>query len=89
MRRRLRQKLGREPRSVKTTGFDGGKKLRGRKRRALVGIAGPEVEARLHSAKSPDQDGIWRLLDPARSRLPRLSCLRGDARLMARRLARV
>ena len=37
------------------------------------------VEARVHSAKVPDQDGIGVLLEPARSRLPRLSYLWVDA----------
>ena len=91
MRERLRAQLGRDPQpsggivdsqSVKTTGvggeqrgFDGGKKVRGRKRHILVDTEGLVVEARVHSAKVPDQDGIRRLLEPARSRLPRLSHL--------------
>jgi len=33
------------------------------------------VEARVHSAKVPDQDGVRRLLEPARGRLSRLSHL--------------
>jgi putative transposase len=72
--------------SVKTTGvggeqrgFDGGKKVRGRKRHILVDTEGLLVEARVHSARVPDQDGIRRLLDPARDRLPRLSYLWADA----------
>ena len=95
MRERLRAQLGRDPQpsagivdsqSVKTTGvggeqrgFDGGKKVRGRKRHILVDTEGLVVEARVHSAKVPDQDGIRRLLEPARSRLPRLSHLWVDA----------
>jgi putative transposase len=95
LRRRLREKLGRDPepsagivdsQSVKTTvvggeqrGFDGGKKVRGRKRHILVDTEGMVVEARVHSAKVPDQDGIRRLLEPARERLPRLSRLWVDA----------
>ena len=72
--------------STKTTGvggeqrgFDGGKKVRGRKRHLLVDTEGLVVEARVHSAKVPDQAGIKRLLEPARSRLPRLSHLWADA----------
>jgi putative transposase len=72
--------------SVKTTGvggeqrgFDGGKKVRGRKRHILVDTEGLVVEARVQSAKVPDQDSIKRLLEPARSRLPRLSYLWVDA----------
>ncbi len=95
LRRRLRKQIGRhsEPsagivdsQSAKTTGvggeqrgFDGGKKVRGRKRHILVDTEGLLVEARVHSAKVPDQDGIKRLLGPARDRLPRLSYLWADA----------
>ena len=95
MRRRLREHLGRDPepsagivdsQSAKTTGvggeqrgFDGGKKVRGRKRHILADTEGLVVEARVHSAKVPDQDGIKRLLEPARDRLPRLSYLWVDA----------
>jgi len=95
LRRSLRKRLGRESepsaaivdaQSVKTTGvggeqrgFDGGKKVRGRKRHILVDTEGLVVEAQVHSAKVPDQDGIRRLLGPARDRLPRLSHLWVDA----------
>ena len=88
LRRRLRERLGREPepsagivdaQSVKTTGagaeqrgFDGGKKVRGRKHHLLVDTEGLLVEARVHSAKMPKQDGIRLLLGRARDRLPRL-----------------
>ena len=52
--------------SVKTTGvggeqrgyYDGGKKIRGRKRHLLVDTEGLVLKAKVHSAKVPDQDGI-------------------------------
>ncbi len=53
--------------------------MRGRKRHILVDTEGLVVEARVHSAKVPDQDGIKRLLGPARDRLPHLSHLWVDA----------
>ena len=95
MRRRLRERLGRHPepsagivdaQSVKTTGvggeqrdFDGGKKVRGRKRHILVDTEGLVVEVRVHNARVSDQDGIRRLLEPVKHRLPRLSYLWVDA----------
>ena len=95
MRRRLRERLGRHPepsagivdaQSVKTTGvggeqrgFGGGKKVRGRKRHILVDTEGLVVEVRVHNARVSDQDGIRRLLEPVKHRLPRLSYLWVDA----------
>lgn len=60
-------------------GFDGSKKVRGRERHVPVDAEGLVVGATVHSARVPDQDGIRRLLDPARDRLPRLSYLWADA----------
>jgi transposase len=95
MRERLRVRLGREvhpsagvvdSQSTKTTGvcgeqrgYDGGKKIRGRKRHLLVDTEGLVLKAKVHSAKVPDEDGIKLLLEPARGRLPRLSYLWVDA----------
>jgi len=63
-------------------GFEGGgKKVRGRKRHLLVDTEGLVVEARVHSARVPEQDGIRRLLEPTHSRLPRLSVPVGGRRL--------
>jgi len=69
--------------SVKTTGvggeergYDGAKKVKGRKRHLLVDTQGLVLQARVHSAKVVDRDGIKLLLGPSLSdRLPRLSHL--------------
>jgi putative transposase len=72
--------------SVRTTGvggnergFDPAKKVEGRKRHLLVDTRGLVLQARVHNAKVPDEDGIRLLLDPARECLPRLSHLWVDA----------
>src|SRR5215208_3383863 len=72
--------------SVKTTGvggggrgYDGAKKLKGRKRHLLVDTQGLVIEARVHSASIQDRDGIKLLLEPARTCLSRLSHLWMDA----------
>ena len=66
--------------SVKTTGvggkergYDGAKKVKGRKRHLLVDTQGLVLELRVHSANVTDRDGIKLLLEPSsRERLPRL-----------------
>jgi putative transposase len=74
LRERLRSRLGRDTNpstgivdshSAKTTGvggnergFDPAKKVEGRKRHLLVDTEALVLEARVHSAKVPDEDGI-------------------------------
>jgi Transposase DDE domain len=72
--------------SVKTTavggeerGYAGGKKVKGRKRHLLVDTEGFVLEAKSHSAKVMDYEGIKALLRKADERFPRLSHLWMDA----------
>ena len=68
--------------SVKSTGvggeqrgFDGGKKVKGRKRHLLVDTEGLVLKAKVHSAKVMDYEGIKTLLRKADERFPRLFSL--------------
>jgi putative transposase len=95
LRECLRTRLGRNPQpsagivdsqSAKTTGvggeqrgYDGGKKIRGRKRHLLVDTEGLVLKVKVHSAKVPDQDGLKLLLDSARTAVSGLKHLWLDA----------
>jgi putative transposase len=96
LRQRVRVRAKRNPQpsagiidsqSVKTTGvggeergYDGGKKVKGRKRHLLVDTQGLVLTVRVHSAKVQDREGIKLLLELARDCLPqRLSHLWMDA----------
>lgn len=94
IRQQLRLKLGRniEPsaaiidsQSVKTTfvrgerGYDGGKKVNGRKRHILVDTNGFILRVKVHPANIGEREGAKLLLAPLKTQLPRLELLWADA----------
>src|SRR5215208_2011863 len=102
LRQRVRVRMGRDPQpsagvvdsqSAKSPGvggeqrgYDGGKKVKGRKRHLLVDTQGLVLRAKVHAANIMDWDGIKMLLRQADVQYPRLrhlwldSAYRGEDR---------
>lgn len=90
----VRSKAGRDPnpsaaiidsQSVKTTvvggprGYDGGKKINGRKRHVLVDTQGLIIRALVHPADLADRDGAKLWLAPLQDQRPRLQHIWADS----------
>jgi len=80
--------------SVKTTeaggprGYDAGKKIKGRKRHALVDTDGRGLELQVHPASVQDRDGAPSVLQASRARFPFIQKVFADSVYTGERLAK-
>jgi putative transposase len=104
LRRAERVRVGRDPQpsaaiidaqSVKTveesasiSGYDGHKRVKGRKRHLLVDTLGLPISISVTSASTHDKVGAWRLLAGLKPLVPRLAKLWADGAYTSGKLAR-
>jgi putative transposase len=95
LRKQLRVQMGRDPepsaaiidsQSIKTSsvrgderGYDGGKKIQGRKRHLLVDVNGLVLAVKVHAANILDRHGAPLLLGPLAHQFPRLQLIWADS----------
>jgi putative transposase len=95
LRRAVREKVGREPepsaaivdsQSIKTSsvrgdarGYDGGKKIQGRKRHLLVDVLGLLLKVKVLAADIGDREGAKMILHALVGKLPRLQLIWADS----------
>jgi hypothetical protein len=68
----------RGPAGQHTIGFDGFKKIKGRKRHLLVDTQGLVLKVKATGAHFAERDGAYQLLEPLRSQFPRLQIVWAD-----------
>jgi putative transposase len=73
------QSIGEDESKRGLRGYDGGKKVKGRKRHILVDTNGLLMHVLVHEADLQDQEGGKRLLAPLKPRFPRLKLIWADS----------
>ncbi len=103
LRRAERGRVGRDPQpsaaimdaqsvktveeSVRSSGYDGHKRVKGRKRHILVDTLGLPLSVEVTSADTHDTTGAWRLLAGLQPLVPRLTKIWADRAYTSRELA--
>jgi putative transposase len=80
LRERLRSRLGREPKPIRENeskrgerGYDGGKKVNGRKRHIVVDTLGLIARVKVHPADLQDREAVPLMLEGMNEQFPRIS----------------